>query len=69
MFGISISTTVILCSFAFLVIYVVRADSEYRRSGRRIWIYKMLAVAAGYMFLLWFIRFGSVNMLPFNGGA
>ena len=69
MFGISISTPAILCSFAFLVIYVVRADSEYRRSGRRIWIYKMLAVAAGYMFLLWIIRFGSLNMLPFNGGA
>jgi len=57
MFGISISTIVILISFAFLIGYVMHADMEYQKDGRRIWIYKMLAVTVGYMFLLWLLRF------------
>jgi uncharacterized membrane-anchored protein len=57
MLGISISTIVILTSFALLVAYVMHADFEYRKDGRRTWFYKMVAATAGYMFLLWLLRF------------
>ncbi len=69
MYGISISTTVILGSFAFLIGYVLHADTEYRRSGSSIWIYKMLAVTAGYMILLWFLRFSPLSALPLLGSG
>ena len=69
MLGISISTVVILSSFASLIAYVLRADGEYRASGKRIWMYKMPAVTAGYLLLLSFLRFSPLNGILSNGGA